>query len=86
LDSVAQAYWEGLTPEAIVDEWPALTLEQVHGAIAFYLGNRQEIDRFLSEQGVVWEQVRRGSEAAHGPLLERLRSSGRVAPSKGGTD
>jgi uncharacterized protein (DUF433 family) len=83
LDSVVKAYWEGLSPEAIVDEWPTLTLEQVHGAIAFYLGNREEIDRYFTAQDAAWEKLRQESEAASGPLLERLRASGRVMPPRG---
>ena len=84
LDSIIHAYWQGLSPEAIVDEWPALSLEQVHGAIAFYLGHRDEVDRYLAAQGSTWEKVRQESEAANAPLLERIRATGRIAPPKGG--
>jgi uncharacterized protein (DUF433 family) len=83
LDSVVKAYWEGLSPEAIVDEWSTLTLEQVHGAIAFYLGNRDAIDRYLSDQDAAWEKLRKESEATHGPLLQRVRTSGGVKPQQG---
>ena len=38
LDSIVYAYLEGLRPESIADDFPALTLEEVYEAIAYYLG------------------------------------------------
>ncbi len=75
LDSVVRAYWEGKTPEAIVDEFPSLAAEQVYGAIAFYLRHRGEMDQYLRRQDARWEQLRQESEAQHGPLLNRLRAA-----------
>src|SRR6185295_18192654 len=37
LDSVVYGFWRGESPESIVDSFPDLTLEQVFGAIAYYL-------------------------------------------------
>lgn len=79
LDSVIHAYWEGLSPEQITTEFPTLSLEQVHGAIAFYLHNRGEMDRYLTAQEGRWEELRRESEIKHGPLLERLRQARKPA-------
>jgi len=75
LDSVVRAYWDGSSPEEIAEDYPSLSLEQVHGALAFYLHNRAEIDRYLAEQDAHWEQFRKESEAAHGSLLQRLRAT-----------
>ena len=44
LDSVVYSYKRGELPEMIAHSFPFLTLAQVHGAIAFYLSNREEID------------------------------------------
>ncbi|HVS21457.1 MAG TPA: DUF433 domain-containing protein [Pyrinomonadaceae bacterium] len=49
LDSVVYAYLEGLRPESIADDFPALTLEEVYGAIAYYLGHREEVDAHLKQ-------------------------------------
>jgi len=49
LDSIVYVFQIGLSPESIVQSFPLLTLEQVYGAIAFYLANRTEIDRYLAE-------------------------------------
>jgi uncharacterized protein (DUF433 family) len=74
LDSVVYAYWEGKSPEAIAEEFPTLSAEQVYGAIAFYLRNRQEIDEYLSQQDAKWQQLAKESSSQHGPLLDRLRA------------
>jgi uncharacterized protein (DUF433 family) len=76
LDSVVYAYWEGKSPEAIVEEFPTLSAEQVYGAIAFYLRNREELDQYLSQQEAKWQELANQSNAQHGPLLDRLRGRG----------
>lgn len=78
LDSIVHAYWQGRLPEAIVADFPSLTLEQVHGAIAYYLGHRAEVDAYLAEQDARWRQFQQDSAARHGPLLRRVRGSGIV--------
>jgi uncharacterized protein (DUF433 family) len=75
LDSIVHAYWEGRQPEAIAADFPSLTLEQIHGAIAYYLGNRAEIDAYLTAQDDRWQQFQKDSAARHGPLLKRIRGS-----------
>lgn len=82
LDSIVHAYWEGLSPEATVEEFPSLSLEQVHGALAFYLRHQEEIDRYLAAQDARWEQLRKESEAANRPLLQRIRASRQPAPDR----
>jgi uncharacterized protein (DUF433 family) len=43
LDSVVYAFLEGLSPESIADSFEILTLEQVFGALAYYLKHRTKI-------------------------------------------
>lgn len=73
LDSVVYAYWEGKSPEAIIEEFPSLSAEQVYGAIAFYLRNKREIDEYLSQQDAKWQRLATESNVQHGPMLDRLR-------------
>ena len=82
LDSVIAGYWEGRSPEAIAEEFPALTVEQVYGAIAFYLRNRPEIDEYLLKQGARWQDLESRSRLQHGSLTARLRNN---SPSFGPT-
>ena len=49
LDSVVYGYKRGESPETIQDNFPFLKLWQVYGAIAFYLENREAIDKYLEE-------------------------------------
>ena len=44
LDSVVYGFRGGESPETIQQNFPSLTLEQVYGAIAFYLGHQAEIN------------------------------------------
>ena len=40
LDSLIYLFREGVSAEGVVESYPALTLEQVRGALAFYLGTK----------------------------------------------
>ena len=79
LDSVVHAYLDGESAETIADSFPSLSLEQIHGTIAFYLKHREEIGAYLDSQALRWESFREESERANGPLLDRLRSHARRA-------
>ncbi|RMD94855.1 MAG: DUF433 domain-containing protein [Calditrichaeota bacterium] len=60
LDSVVLAFLDGLSPETIVAEcFPALSLEQVYGAIAYYLSHRDEIDDYLKQAEAEFESLRK---------------------------
>src|SRR5256885_10850661 len=48
LASVVREFRDGQSPEAIRSAFPALTLQQVYGAITFYLGHRAEVDEDLT--------------------------------------
>ncbi len=74
LDSVVAAFQQGHSPETIQQEYPALTLEQVYGATAYYLANREEVDRYLARQGEVWSQWRARAGERANPVVQRLRS------------
>ena len=50
LESVVFAFLDGLSPETIASEcFPVLTLEQVYGAITYYLSHRQAVDAYLKQ-------------------------------------
>ena len=56
LDSLVYAFRQGERPETIQQEFPSLSLEQVYGAIAFYLAHQAEVDANILEGE---EQVQR---------------------------
>lgn len=60
LDSIVYRFLEGLSPESIqADCFPTLSLEQVYGAITFYLANRSEVNAYLQEADKEFEAFRR---------------------------
>ena len=63
LDSIVYAYWNGQSPESIAQSFPALTLEQVYGAITFYLAHRQEIDAYIESRDAEYERARQEARA-----------------------
>jgi uncharacterized protein (DUF433 family) len=68
LDSLVYAFRRGASPETIRRSFPVLTLEQVYGAITFYLAHEQEIDAYL-------EEVERGAEAQGAEMNARARAA-----------
>jgi uncharacterized protein (DUF433 family) len=72
LDSIVQCFNEGLSPEAILEEFDTLTLAQVFGVITFYLENQPAIDAYRVRQKQRFESVRRASAPLPADLRERL--------------
>jgi len=72
LDSVVYGFLRGETAETIAQNFPVLSLEQVYGAIAFYLANRDEIDAYLREGEVDFEHLRHDFEQRNPGLREKL--------------
>jgi uncharacterized protein (DUF433 family) len=59
LDSVVLAFLDGLSPETIVTEcFPVLKLEQVYGAITYYLGHRNDINAYLKQAEAEFDSLR----------------------------
>jgi uncharacterized protein (DUF433 family) len=72
LDSVVYRWLEGLSPETIVEYFPALTLEQVYGSIAYYLSHRAEVDAYLKTADEDYESFRQRVRASYPGLSRRL--------------
>lgn len=72
LDSIVYRFFEGLSPESIADCFPGLTLEQVYGAITYYLGHRTEIDAYLKAADNEDEAFRQRVRAEYPRLSRRL--------------
>ena len=73
LDSIVYLFREGVSAEGMVDSYPTLTLEQVHGALAFYLANQQLIDRYLSEGKRDTESLYKQSTRTNSDLIAKLQ-------------
>jgi uncharacterized protein (DUF433 family) len=83
LDSLVYAFDQGHSPETIQEQYPVLNLEQIYGAITYYLANQGAVHQYLTSQDKIWDEERRKSQAKPSPLLERLRAA-RAAVSRVG--
>lgn len=73
LESLVYLFREGMSAESMVESYPSLTLEQIHGALAFYLANQTEIDAHLSENQSIAEREHEFSRQKNAELIARLR-------------
>lgn len=65
LESIIFAFLDGLSAETIATEcFPTLTLEQVHGAITYYLANRSALDTYLKQTEKEYKVLRQESYEA----------------------
>ena len=72
LDSVIYAFLRGASPESIAHSFPLITLEDVYGAITFYLAHQEEIDAYLQEGEAEFEALRKAAREAKPDLYRKL--------------
>jgi len=73
LATIVREFRHGQSPEAIRSSFPTLTLEQVYGAITFYLGHKDEVNRDVAARERV-EDVFSETHSAPVELKEKLRT------------
>jgi len=78
-DSVVYAFLRGESPEGIAESFPSLGLEQIFGALAFYVANREVVDQYLrqgrEEFETLREQARRNNPALYRELAEARQTT-----------
>lgn len=72
LDSLVYAFHNGQTAESIAQSFPLLSLEQVYGAITFYLAHRSEVDRYLERARAEYEAQRQAARDADPMFYKKL--------------
>jgi len=72
LDSIVYDWRNGLSPEAIVQNFDTLSLEQVYGAITYYLAHREEVDDHLLKNEAKYDALLEEARAKHPDLYELL--------------
>lgn len=72
LDSIIYAFLDGVSPEGIVQSFPVLNLEQVYGAITFYLANKESVDSYLQEGKVEYEKLRSSDRQENKAFYDKL--------------
>jgi uncharacterized protein (DUF433 family) len=74
LETLIMAFKQGDTAEEIAQKYPALNLVDIYAVIAYYLGHREQADRYITEQEKETQAVRKEVETRCNPygIRERL--------------
>ncbi len=72
LDSVVHAFRRGESPKTICQNFELLCLDEIYGAIAYYLANQTNIDACLFRRNEKWIEGRCNAEPLPADLRERL--------------
>ena len=75
VDSVVYAFLNGESPESIAQDFPLLSLEQVYGAIAFYLANRVLVDTYLKKGEAGFEELQQSFREKNPLLYQKLKAA-----------
>jgi uncharacterized protein (DUF433 family) len=80
LDSVVNAFLSGQSAEAIAQAFPVLSLEQVYGAITYYLAHRDDVDRYLESRQQEFTAARQAARDADPMFYQKLAEAKKQAP------
>jgi uncharacterized protein (DUF433 family) len=81
LDVIISAHHRGETPEAISEQYPAVSVAEVYAIVGFYLRRRLEVDAYLDQRSHEADALRKEIEELFPPgefreqLLSRARKS-----------
>lgn len=73
LEHIIDRYRDGFSPEQIALDFPGLSLEQVYGAITYYLHNQQEVDASIARLRAWQEERYQQARANPDSLIQRIR-------------
>jgi uncharacterized protein (DUF433 family) len=82
LDSIVAGFEQGHSPETLQQQYPTLSLEEVYGAITYYLAHTDQVHAYVKRQDELWEAWRARSATRSSPVVERLRALRASAASK----
>jgi len=80
MDSVVYQFLGGQSAESIAQAFPVLTLEQVYGAITFYLAHREDIDSYLATRRQDFETTRKAARSADPMFYQKLTDAKKQIP------
>jgi uncharacterized protein (DUF433 family) len=75
IDSIVCAFLRGESAETIAESFPALTLEQVYGALAFYLAQRSRIDAYIEAGKAEFDRLRSEARRTHPALYAKIEAA-----------
>jgi uncharacterized protein (DUF433 family) len=77
LASIVYQFRDGAAAETIRQNFSTLTLEQVYGAIAFFLGHEQQVECYLRTLEEKWKELERNARPVNPDLDDRLQQARR---------
>ena len=77
LDTIVYAFLDGQSAESIAQSLPVLTLEQVYGAIAFYLAHQPKLETYLEKAKADFETKRKESRESSPTFYQKLADARR---------
>lgn len=80
LDSIVHAFVGGQSPEAIAQAFPVLSLEQVYGAITYYLAHRGDVDHYLQARQQDFEVKRSAARETDPMFYQKLADARKHTP------
>lgn len=80
LDSVVYAFLSGQSAETIAQAFPVLSLEQVYGAITFYLAHRHDVDLYLEARRRDFEARCEAARHADPMFYQKLANARKQTP------
>ena len=75
LESVVISFREGASAETIHEQYPSLSLEEVYGAIAFYLNYPSESEAYLQRLAAQWKELEQQGEPPTVELQKKLEEA-----------
>ena len=74
LDTLVEAFHEGLTAEEMAQQYPSVALADIYAVIGYYLRRRAEVEAYLEERRRKAREVREWNQARTDPrgIRERL--------------
>ncbi|MEA5509782.1 DUF433 domain-containing protein [Crocosphaera sp. UHCC 0190] len=73
ITSVKAYHW---TPQELHENYPHLSLSQIHSALAYYWDHQEEIDADMERREQYSERLQ--NEAGESPLSKKLRAQGLI--------
>ena len=72
LDSIVAGFEQGNSPETLQQQYPTPSLEEVYGAITYYLAHTDEVHTYLKRQDERWQAWRTKSATRSSPVVQRI--------------
>ncbi len=83
LGFIVREFQHGEPPEAIRSHYPTLSLEQVYGAVTFYLGHKDEVEKAIAERERMEDEFSK-TRPVPPHLKENLERAGQQLPARRG--